>query len=74
MSNTNINQINTQKITKFSTQCSNICVQNWTKYKQTIPIGHYCSCTKKQFFTNINLNLNLNLNTKSNLKLEQIDS
>ena len=64
-----INQINQDKppkIAKFTTQCSNICVQNWSKYNQTPPIGHYCSCTKNQFFSN--------LNTKLNLTPEQIDN
>ena len=29
------------------TRCSTRCVQNWTKYNQRLPIGHYCECMKK---------------------------
>ena len=29
------------------TRCSTRCVQNWTRYKQSPPIGHYCSCIKR---------------------------
>ena len=29
------------------TRCSTRCVQNWTKYNQRLPIGHYCQCMKK---------------------------
>jgi hypothetical protein len=33
----------------FDTRCSFKCVQNWTKYNQTPPIGHYCECNKNYF-------------------------
>ena len=29
----------------MDTRCSTRCVQNWTKYNQCPPIGHYCKCT-----------------------------
>ena len=32
-------------VKNVDTRCSTRCVQNWTKYNQKIPIGHYCSCT-----------------------------
>ena len=30
------------------TRCSSRCTQNWTKFGQTPPIGHYCSCCLKR--------------------------
>ena len=44
-------QLNTNKISLHNiiknqdTRCCRGCVQNWTKYKQKPPVGHYCSCT-----------------------------
>lgn len=38
------------KIVNIDTRCSTRCVKNWTTYKQTPPIGHYCGCTKVPFF------------------------
>lgn len=32
-------------VKNFDTRCSTRCVQNWTKYNQKIPIGHFCNCT-----------------------------
>ncbi len=31
------------------TRCSHACVNNWTKYNQHPPIGHYCQCSKSDY-------------------------
>lgn len=36
------------KIKTMDTRCSTRCVQNWTKYNQKLPIGHYCNCMIKR--------------------------
>lgn len=34
-------------IKNMDTRCSTRCIQNWTKYNQKIPIGHFCNCSLK---------------------------
>jgi hypothetical protein len=34
-------------IKNIDTRCSFKCIQNWTRYNQKPPIGHYCHCIIK---------------------------